>query len=484
MAVPRSLQKISEVVWELPATYKPGMRVPARLYASRRLLEHMDDGVFEQISNVACLPGIEGAACCMPDGHWGYGFPIGGVAAMRAEDGVVSPGGIGFDINCGMRLVATHLTLEDIKPHVKRLVDRLFQRVPTGAGAAGFVRMDRDDFRAMLREGAGWCLSRGYAWPEDLDRTEDGGCAPDADPDAVSSKAIDRGLDQIGTLGSGNHYLEIQVVPPGGIFDAAAAQTLGLREGQVAVMFHCGSRGFGHQVASDAMERFLPLMGSRWGLQVPDRQLACAPLSTPEARAYLTAMRCAINMSFANRQVILHRIREVFREVLGRSAEELGLRQVYDIAHNTAKWEGISVGGAVQRLLVHRKGATRAYGPGFAGLPETYRAIGQPVIIGGSMETGSYLLLGTDSAREAFYSTAHGAGRVMSRGKAKQLYQGRKLFEQMNARGIYVRSPSWTGLAEEAGGAYKDVDEVIRAAEQAGLGRRVARFTPLGNIKG
>jgi tRNA-splicing ligase RtcB (3'-phosphate/5'-hydroxy nucleic acid ligase) len=465
------LIKISDTVWELPVSYKQGMRVPARLFGTRTLIEGMDQGVFEQISNVACLPGIEGYACCMPDGHWGYGFPIGGVAAMRVEDGVISPGGIGFDINCGMRLVTTSLTHAEIKRHVPALVDRLFARVPAGVGVSGFLRIDQPDFREIMTEGAKWCVEKGYGWPEDLERTEENGRIAEADPDAVSNKAIERGLDQIGTLGSGNHYLEIQVVKENHIFDKTLADHFGLFPEQVVIMFHCGSRGFGHQVASDYLEKFLEVMGPKYGLKVPDRELACAPISSPEGQAYLKAMRCAINMSFANRQVILHRLREVFSQVLGKTAEELGMHQVYDVAHNTAKVEEQIINGKPKKLIVHRKGSTRAFD-------------GQPVIIGGSMETGSYLLMGVPTAAQAFFSTAHGAGRAMSRTQARKQYDGRKLQDQMKERGIYVRSTSLKGLAEEAGGAYKNVDEVVESTEKAGLSMRVARFVPIGNVKG
>jgi tRNA-splicing ligase RtcB len=326
-------------------------------------------------------------------------------------------------------------------------------------GARGFLRLDEDEFRQILVEGAGWCVKRGYGWAEDLERTEERGCADGADPAAVSLKAIKRGIHQVGTLGSGNHYLEIQVVRKNNIYDQALAHKMGLFPGQVVVMFHCGSRGFGHQVASDYLEQFLNVMGSRYQITVPDRELACAPISSPEGKAYYGAMRCAINMSFANRQMILHRVREVFTHVFGKTAEELGIHQVYDIAHNTAKFEEQEIAGKRMILLVHRKGATRAYGPGFPELPACYRELGQPVIIGGSMETGSYLLVGTSAASQAFFSTAHGAGRTMSRTKAKHLFHGRELQDQMRQRGIYVRSASYPGLAEEAGAAYKNVDE-------------------------
>ncbi len=483
-AVLTSLERIADTIWELPVTYKQGMRVPARIFASRRLVDEMDQGVFDQITNVACLPGIEGYACCMPDGHWGYGFPIGGVAAMRVEDGVISPGGIGFDINCGMRLVLTNLTYDDVKPHLEPLVNALFKRIPAGVGARGFLRLDESEFRQILLEGASWCVNHGYGWPEDLERTEERGCADGANPDAVSHKAVKRGIAQVGTLGSGNHYLEIQVVRKNNIYDEALAAKMGLFPDQVVIMFHCGSRGFGHQVASDYLEQFLKVMGSRYQITVPDRELACAPISSPEGKAYYSAMRCAINMSFANRQMILHRVREVFTQILGKTPEELGIRQVYDIAHNTAKFEEQEVSGRKVKLLVHRKGATRAYGPGFPELPACYLELGQPVIIGGSMETGSYLLVGIPAASQAFFSTAHGAGRTMSRTKAKHIFHGRELQDKMRQRGIYVRSVSYAGLAEEAGGAYKNVDEVAASAEEAGLSHRIARFEPIGNIKG
>ena len=483
MAVLTALKEINDFEWELPDTFKPGMRVPARLYAGRDLIEKMDNGVFEQLANVAHLPGIESHVACMPDAHWGYGFPIGGVAAMRMEDGVVSPGGIGFDINCGMRLVTTPYRRDDVLPRIEDLVNRLFERVPVGVGAGGLLRLNRADFRNLLARGSRWCLDNGFATAHDLERTESRGRVDGADPDAVSERAIERGLGQVGTLGSGNHYLEIQVLTAPNVFDEKAAKRLGLFPEQVVVMFHCGSRGFGHQVASDYLERFLSVMGDKYGIKMPDRELACAPISSPEAKDYLAAMRCAINMSFANRQMILHRVREVFATVFGAGAVT-GLKMVYDIAHNTAKEETQTVDGRPKRLLVHRKGATRAYGPGFDELPEDLRDLGQPVIIGGSMETGSYLLLGRAEASRAFFTTAHGAGRAMSRTQAKRMFHGRAIQEEMKARGIVVRGASMAGLAEEAGPAYKDVDDVVLAAERSGLSRRVARFLPIGNIKG
>jgi len=485
MSLPPELRRISPTVWELPVSYKDGMLVPARIIATEGLLAGMEAGVFDQAANVACLPGILRYAYCMPDGHWGYGFPIGGVAAMDPMSGVISPGGIGFDINCGMRLVLTTLTEEEVRPHLHQLVDLMFARIPTGVGCTGFVRCSRSEFRHVLERGSRWCLEKGYGWPEDLEMTEEGGCFGGADPDAVSDKAIERGFDQIGTLGSGNHYCEIQVARPENIFDAATAHAFGITiPNQVVVMFHCGSRGFGHQVATDYLQSFLRVMTAKYGIKLHDRELACAPFRSPEGQAYFAAMKCAVNMGFANRQVILHRLREVFSQVFHRSPEELGMRMVYDVAHNTAKLERHPVDGTLREVLVHRKGATRSFGPGMAGIPECYRETGQPVIIGGSMETGSYLLAGEAGAAATFFTTAHGSGRTMSRHQAKKMVKGQKLLGEMEQRGIYVRTDSWGGLAEEAGFAYKDIDQVTAATEEAGLSRRVVKLVPIGNIKG
>ncbi len=485
MSVPAEIIKISDTIWELSPSYKKGMLVPARIFATEHLLSEMDEGVFEQVTNVATLPGILKYAYCMPDGHWGYGFPIGGVAAMDVENGVISPGGIGFDVNCGMRLVATTLEYEEIKPHLHELVDRLFKRVPTGVGCRGFIRLSHDEFREVVEQGARWCIDKGYGRPEDLARTEEGGCIAGADAAKVSDRAVERGYRQIGTLGSGNHYLEIQVVRPENVFQPELARAFGIdRPNQVAVMFHCGSRGFGHQVATDYLRLFLEVMGKKYGIHTPDRELACAPFRSPEGQDYFAAMKCAMNMSFANRQVILHRIREVFSDVLKKDPDDLGLTQVYDVAHNTAKLERHEVDGEEREVLVHRKGATRAFAAGMPDLSGILRETGQPVIIGGSMETGSYLLTGVPGGAATFFSTAHGSGRTMSRRKAKKLYRGKQLQAELEKRGIYVRCASWAGLAEEAGAAYKDIDEVVRAAALAEISRPVCRFTPVGNIKG
>ncbi|MCZ6613907.1 MAG: RtcB family protein [Thaumarchaeota archaeon] len=479
------MKKISDVVWEIPKSYKAGMLTPARIIATKKILQEMDEQVYEQLTNVATLPGLINHALCMPDGHSGYGFPIGGVAAMDAENGVISPGGIGFDINCGMRLVLTNLTADDVKPHLKKLVDELYLKVPAGVGSKGFVKLSHNEFKEAVEMGAKWCVEKGYGWEEDLRRIEEDGCMEGADSSKISIRSIQRGVDQIGTLGSGNHYLEIQVVKPEFIFDKDAAKTLGIFPNQVVIMFHCGSRGFGHQVATDYLQTFLSVMHSKYGIRILDRELACAPFNSPEGQNYFAGMKCGVNMSFMNRQVILHRIREVFSSIFRSEPEDLGLHMVYDVAHNTAKLEKHTVNGEKKEVLVHRKGATKAFGPNSEGLPPEFAKLGQPVIIGGSMETGSYLLLGTETAmKESFGSTCHGSGRTMSRTRARHLFRGDKLQRDMEQRGIYVKSVSYSGLAEEAGAAYKDIDEVVGAVDQAGISKKVVRFIPIGNVKG
>jgi len=478
-------KKIAEGIWEVPRTAKEGMLVPARIYATDELFKGMDQGVFEQVTNVACLPGIQKYALCMPDGHWGYGFPIGGVAAMDTRTGVISPGGIGFDINCGMRLMRTNLTEPEVKPRLRELVDRLFQAVPSGVGTKGFLRLNEAEFREVMVQGAQGMIRRGFGWPEDAEGIENFGRIAGADPAKVSAKATSRGIHQLGTLGSGNHYLEIQVVYPGNIYEVDVAKALGIdRELQVVVMFHCGSRGFGHQVGTDYLEIFGPAM-KRYGITIPDRELACAPFASPEGQDYFKAMLCAANSAFANRQVITHRVREVFSDVFKRDARDLGLEIIYDVCHNIAKVERYRVNGEERELVVHRKGATRSFPPGHPELAERYRAIGQPVIIGGSMETGSYLLIGTAKAMEdSFGSTAHGSGRTMSRTAAKKKVHGRDLLQRMERQGIYVRTASFAGLAEEAGMAYKDISAVVDAVHTLGISKKVVRLQPIGNIKG
>lgn len=473
--------RISDEVWEIPVTEKPGMLVPARIYGTESILRAMDTGVFEQVTNVACLPGIRRYALCMPDGHWGYGFPIGGVAAFDVRSGIISPGGVGYDVNCGMRLIRTDLTLAEVQPKLDLLMTELFRRVPAGVGASGFVSMDRSSFDRVMTKGARWCIEQGYGWYRDLERIEQGGCLPGADPSKVTDHAVGRGMNQLGTLGSGNHYLEVQVVSNDRIFDPETAAAFGITgQDQIVIMVHCGSRGFGHQVASDYLKVFEKAM-RRYGITVKDQQLACAPFLSVEGQDYFAAMNCAANTAFANRQVITHQIREAFAAVFGRSGEELGMELVYDVAHNIAKVERYLEG----ELVVHRKGATRAFGPGSQDLPACYRSVGQPVICGGSMETGSYLLVGTTRAsEETFGSTMHGSGRTMSRTQAKRSIRGEQLQQQMKQRGILVKAVSMSGLAEEAGFAYKNSSEVVESVERAGITKKVAELRPIGNIKG
>jgi tRNA-splicing ligase RtcB len=460
------------------------MRVPARFFASKKIMDAMDPNVFDQVTNVATLPGIVKYAYCMPDGHSGYGFPIGGVAAMDVDKGVISPGGIGFDINCGMRLIRTNLTIEDVKPKLHQLVNTLFERVPAGVGSTGILRLNPNEFKELVEVGAKWCVEKGYGWEEDLERTELRGGTENADSSKISEKSIKRGLKQVGTLGSGNHYLEIQHVKEENLIDKQLAKKWGLFPDQIVVMFHCGSRGFGHQVATDYLNLFLSVMQSKYGIRILDRELASAPFKSPEGQDYFSAMGCAVNMGFANRQTIVHRIRNSFANVFGQSAEDLGMHQIYDISHNRASVEKHNVDGEMRELIVHRKGATAAFGPGREEIPSLYRDDGQPVIIGGSMETGSYLLAGVESGAATWFTTAHGSGRTMSRKKAKHLWRGDRLQKDMEKRGIYVKSVSFAGLAEEAGGAYKDIDDVINATHEAGISKKVAKLIPIGNVKG
>lgn len=479
------ITRIHDTLYEIPAGYKKGMRVPARIYASEQLIRAMDDAVLDQLTNVCFLPGIIKHALCMPDGHSGYGFPIGGVAAIDPDHGVISPGGIGFDINCGVRLMATSLTLEEVKPVLKELVRALFTRVPSGVGSDGVVRFGKDRLDEAMVLGARWAVENGYGETGDLDYIEEEGCMKHADPAAVSERARERGRDQIGSLGSGNHYCEIQVATRENVFDAPLAREFGIvRDNQIMVMIHSGSRGFGHQIATDYLKRFLSVMHGKYGLSMPDRELACAPFRSEDGQAYFKAMNCAINYAFLNRQMIMHTVKNVFCDLFKKSPAECGLRLVYDVCHNTAKLETQVVDGRERELLIHRKGATRAFAPGMEGVPGRYRSAGQPVLIGGSMETGSYLLVGVPTGAESFFSTCHGSGRVMSRHQARSTFDGRELQKRMEERDIFILTSSFPGLAEEAGGAYKNVDEVVGATEQAGLSRVVARLVPIGNIKG
>jgi len=479
------MKKVQEGIWEIPTTEKEGMRVPARILGSEKLMQIMDQGVFDQVTNVACLPGIQKYAMCMPDGHWGYGFPIGGVAAFSTEDGVISPGGIGFDINCGVRLIRTNLTLEEVKPKMGALMDTLFKLVPAGVGCTGFVKLNSETFKQVMTRGVDWCVENGFGWPEDADRIEEKGHMQGANPSRVSHKAISRGIDQLGTLGSGNHYLEVQVGLTDQVYDPEIAKVYGVdRPNQVFVMVHCGSRGFGHQIATDYLQAFLSSM-KKYGLKILDKELSCAPFNSQEGQDYFGAMVCAANSAFANRQVITHRIREGFSQVFGKDARDLGMHIIYDVAHNIAKIEKHNIDGEEKEVIVHRKGATRAFPPHHPAVTGIYREVGQPVIVGGSMETSSFLLAGTQGAFDmTFGSTCHGAGRVMSRMAAKRKVRGTELREQMTKRGMVVRAASMSGLAEEAGFAYKDIDEVVNAVDGLGISKKVIQLRPLGSIKG
>ncbi|MCG3201322.1 MAG: RNA-splicing ligase RtcB [Gammaproteobacteria bacterium] len=467
----------SEYEWEIPP--HGAMRVPAIIYASEGLIREMDQKVYEQSVNVATLPGIVKAAYAMPDAHWGYGFPIGGVAAFDPDEGgVVSAGGVGFDISCGVRCLHTGLTRADLLPVQKELADMLYDRIPAGMGSTGAIRLDDREMEAMLTGGARWAVERGWGVPADLERIEERGQMQGARPGNVSAQAKRRQRDEMGTLGSGNHYLEVQEVTS--IHDEAIAGAFGLERGRIVVMIHCGSRGLGHQVGTDYLKR-MAIAAPDHRITLPDRELACAPINSGIGQEYLGAMRAAINCALANRQILTDLVRKVFAEILPRA--ELAL--VYDVSHNTCKAEAHRVDGGERRLFVHRKGATRAFGPGHPDLPEPLRAAGQPVLIGGSMGTGSYVLAGTAGSEERSFSSAcHGAGRAMSRHQALRTWGGRQVIDELAGRGILIRSPSARGVAEEAPGAYKDVSAVVDAADHAGLARKVARLEPLVCIKG
>jgi tRNA-splicing ligase RtcB (3'-phosphate/5'-hydroxy nucleic acid ligase) len=472
-----ALRRDGECRWVIEPT--GAMRVPAVLFADEALLADMDDKVRQQLCNVASLPGIVDAAYAMPDAHWGYGFPIGGVAAFDAEEGgVVSAGGVGFDISCGVRTLLSPSTREDVAGVQQRLANELERAIPAGVGSTGRLRLSEAEMDAMLTGGARWAVSRGYGSTADLAHIEEDGCIGGADPQALSQRARDRQREEMGTLGSGNHYLEVQWVAE--VIDAAAAAAFGLAAGRVVVSIHCGSRGLGHQVGTDYL-REMVIAAPSFGLELPDRELACAPIRSALGQRYLGAMRAAMNCALANRQILTHLCREAFDRVL--PGFEGGL--LYDVSHNICKEEMHSVAGRARRLHVHRKGATRAFGPGHVAVPEALRAHGQPVLIGGSMGTASYVLAGTASGESLSWSSAcHGAGRSMSRHQATRQWRGRQLVDELAARGILIRSPSLRGVAEEAPGAYKSVERVVEVAERAGLARRVARFEPLVCVKG
>jgi len=460
------------------------MRTDGIVFASDRLMSELrDDPTLEQVANVACLPGIVGSSLAMPDAHWGYGFPIGGVAAFDADDGVVSPGGVGYDINCGVRLLRSDLSRNDVLARMKPLVDALFDSIPTGVGShrRGEKLSDREE-RGLLTRGAAWAVDRGYGWSSDLEVLEGGGVLPGADPAAVSERALERGRAQLGTVGSGNHFIEVGWVDE--VYRPDDGAALGIQEGSVTVLIHSGSRGFGYQVCDDAVKSMVKT-AVKYGIDLPDRQLCCAPLGSPEADRYLAGMACAANYAFANRQRMAHGVREAFERVFGVGPREHGLHTVYDVCHNIAKFETHRVGGKDRRVCVHRKGATRAFPPGHPDVPPRYRRTGQPVLIPGDMGRYSYVLVGQPGAMEqTFGSTCHGAGRVMSRSAAKRAARGRSLLRELGDRGITIRSAGMATIAEEMPEAYKDVAEVVNVVDGAGLSRRVARLVPLGVIKG
>jgi tRNA-splicing ligase RtcB len=478
------LQQIDAHRWRIPRQSRSDMRVDGIVYASEELLpEVLGGGALDQVANVATLPGIVEASFAMPDIHWGYGFCIGGVAATDLEaGGVISPGGVGYDINCGVRLLRSDLPVQEVRPRLKELVDQLFRDVPLGVGVGGPFQFSAKELRELMARGTPFLKDRGLARADDLAATESGGCIEGAEPDFVSDHALSRGADQCGTLGSGNHFAEVQFVEE--IYDEAAALALGLTAGAVTVMIHTGSRGLGHQVCEDAIHE-LRNVPREFGITLPDRQLVCAPVDSPQGQKYLSAMRAAANFAWCNRQLLATQIRRTLERFFGQTSEALGLRQVYDVAHNIAKIETHDVAGRPRRLCVHRKGATRAFPPGHPELPPVYRAIGQPVLIPGSMGTGSYVLLGTaGSMKQTFGSTCHGAGRVLSREAAIRKSVGRRIDQELAAQGIIARARGRTGLAEEQPAAYKDIDAVVRCVEEAGLSRKVARLKPIGVVKG
>ncbi len=470
-------KKINSYEWEIPKTRE--MRVPGKIFASEKLIEGMDEKVWEQVTNVATLPGIQKASMAMADAHWGYGFPIGGVAAFDPdENGVVSVGGVGFDVNCGVRTLRTNLTKKDVKPKIKELIDQLFRDIPAGLGIRGEILLTSEQVTRVLTEGSRFIVELGYGTKEDLEFTEEEGRVSGGNPENVSELALKRERRQVGTLGAGNHYLEIQYVDE--IYDEKIAKTFGLEKDQVIVTIHCGSRALGHQIGTDYL-KILAEASRKYGIPIHERELVCAPINSDEGQKYISAVKCAINYAFANRQVITALARKSFVRIF-KDAE---LKMMYGIGHNTLKKEKHKVNGKLKSLWVHRKGSTRAFGPGHEEIPNAYKKVGQPVIIGGTMGTHSYILAGTEEGMEkAFGSSCHGAGRAMSRTKAKRMWYGKKLVEELKEKGIYIRGHSMPGLAEEAPGAYKPVEEVVDSIHNANLAKKVVRVKPLGNIKG
>jgi tRNA-splicing ligase RtcB (3'-phosphate/5'-hydroxy nucleic acid ligase) len=483
MAWNGKLNKIDDNRWEIPMDYAPGMRTNAIIYANESMMEHIrSDNAPQQAANVACIPGIVGSSMAMPDIHWGYGFPIGGVAAVDANSGSISPGGIGFDINCGVRLIKTDLTMEDIDGKVNLLVDELYKNIPSGLGSKGLTKIGSKEIDEILMNGSRWAIENGYGWERDLDATEEMGHMLDADPSTVSDKARKRGIPQLGSLGSGNHFLELDIVDD--VFDEHVAKIFGLKKGTITLTVHCGSRGCGHQIATDYLQDMEQYVRKN-SIDLPDRQLACAPLDSKLGDDYYRAMCCGANYAWANRQMITHWARESFEKILGDSAEDMGMDVVYDVAHNIAKKERHSVEKHTDDVLVHRKGSTRAFASGRKEITTKYRDVGQPVIIPGDMLVGTYVLVGKQGAmRDTFGSTCHGAGRQMSRKAAMENMDARFVKDEMASNNIYLRNGSDEGLLEEAPGAYKDVDEVIKVVCDAGLTGKVAKLTPIGVVKG
>jgi len=483
MVTLHDLKRISDYEWEIPKSFRDDMHVPVRLFATRRMLEDvMKDKSLDQAVNAATLPGLVGHVIVMPDMHQGYGFPIGAVAATRLPDGVISPGGIGYDINCGVRLLGSQISLDAARSHLDALATALNQHCPSGVGGKGAVHTSDTELEAVCRQGARWALKQGFATEADLRRTEESGCVDGADPGKVSKRARERGRPQLGSLGAGNHFIEIDLVEQ--VFDTTAASVMGLEQGNLAVQVHCGSRGFGHQICTDYVEEFQGAV-RRFCIHLADRELVCAPLDSPEGQSYLAAMRCAANYAFANRQILAHNARKAFEQVLAGKVKDWHLHQVYDICHNMGKIEMHVIDGERIKVCVHRKGATRAFGPGAPELPDEYKPIGQPVLVPGSMGTASWVLVGTQASMElSFGSTCHGAGRLMSRHEAKRNVRGDKLRQDLEADGIHIRAGSMAGLAEEAPQAYKDVDQVVEAVVGGGIAHKVARLHPLAVVKG
>lgn len=478
------LEQVNDWLWRIPKSYKPGMRVDGLIYTSEAMLEQLkSDQAPDQVANVAMLPGIQVASLAMPDIHWGYGFTIGGVCATDPDEGgVISPGGVGYDINCGVRLIRSNITYRQAKPRLQNLVDELFRRIPTGAGKSGKYSFTPKELRQLMAEGPDYLKDRGLAIERDIDYTEAHGRLDGADPDLVSDRAVERGSDQCGTLGSGNHFLEVQIVDA--IFDGDAAAIMGLEKDMVCVMIHSGSRGLGYQVCDDAL-RDLRGVPEKYGIELPDRQLACAPVNSDEGRKYLGAMRAAANFAWCNRQLLMWQAREVFETIFGEKWEDLEMDLVYDVAHNIAKLEQHEINGATKPVWVHRKGATRAFPPGHPEIPHLYQGIGQPVIIPGDMGRASWVLVGQPgSMNQTFGTTCHGAGRAMSRTAAVRAAQGRRIDKELLSRGVIARAPNWKGLAEEQPQAYKNVDLVVEVVHNAGLSKKVARMRPIGVIKG